>query len=203
MSRLMAAIYDWFMRDAEQACLAGWRAELLADLRGEVLDVGAGTGANLAHYPEGVRVVLAEPDPHMRDKLAARPEVVASRFTVIDAPIERLPFADARFDAVVCTLVLCSVEDPARALAEIRRVLRPDGQLVFLEHVAAHDHGRRAWQGRIEPFWRRVAGNCHLTRETGETLRAAGFVVDDERRESMRKAVPWVRPSIRGVARRA
>ena len=198
----MAAIYDWFMRDTEQACLAGWRAELLADLRGEVLDVGAGTGANLAHYPADVRVVLAEPDPHMRDKLAARPEVVASRFTVIDAPIERLPFADARFDAVVCTLVLCSVEDPARALAEIRRVLRPDGQLVFLEHVAAHDHGRRAWQGRIEPFWRRIAGNCHLTRETGETLRAAGFVVD-ERRESMRKAVPWVRPSIRGVARRA
>ncbi len=128
-----------------------------------------------------------------------------SHAEVLSAPCESLPFPDATFDAVVATLLLCSVPDPARALAEIHRVLRPGGAFVFLEHVAAADDApsRLAWQHRIEPFWKHIAGNCHLTRHTGDTIREAGFVVEQETRESMRKAMPWFRPSIRGLARKA
>ena len=198
MSRFMAGIYDWFMRDAEQACLQEWRHELLAGLSGEVIDVGAGTGANVIHYPSAVTgVMLAEPDPFMRAKLVPR---VTSRCAVIDAPVERLPFDAGRFDAVVCTLVLCSVADQGVALREMHRVLRPGGRLVFLEHVASRERGRYLLQRGLDPLWQRIAGNCHLTRDTGAAIRAAGFVVEEERHESMRKAMPQVRPSIRGTA---
>ncbi len=188
---------------AEEACLAAWRAELLAPLAGEVLEVGAGTGANLPFYPPAVtRLVLAEPDPHMRRRLASHaPERAVE---ISDAATEKLPWPDASFDAVVSTLVLCSVRDPAAALAEMRRVLRPGGRLVFVEHVAADDNpGRLRWQRRVEPMWKRLMGNCHLTRRTGEAIRAAGFELESVRRESLRKVISVARPSIRGVARRA
>lgn len=204
MSWLFSLVYDRLMRVSEEACLAQWRAELLADLRGEVLEIGAGTGANLPHYPAAVtRVVLAEPERHMRRRLerrlAERPDL---RFEIVDAAAERLPGADASFDAVVSTLVLCSVSDPAQTLAEVRRVLRPDGRFVFLEHVAAERPDRLWWQQRLEPVWKRLTGNCHLTRRTAEAIVAAGFRIESERRESVRKAMPVVRPSVRGVARK-
>jgi ubiquinone/menaquinone biosynthesis C-methylase UbiE len=206
MSFFMAAIYDRFMRQTEEACFVQWRAELLESLSGRVLEVGAGTGANLRHYPPTVTsLVLCEPDAHMRKKLAARVahEIKSPERSpqIVDADAERLPFEDRSFDAVVCTLVLCSVADPARALGELRRVLVPGGRLVFIEHVAAHDNpSRLQWQRRIEPAWKHVAGNCHLTRETERAIRDAGFEVESLRRESVRKALPWVRPSIRGTA---
>lgn len=200
----MAAIYDWFMRDLEEACGRAWRAELLADVRGDVLEVGAGTGRNLEHYDGLSRLVLAEPDPHMRRKLEAALADARSRpvAEIVAWPAESLDAPDASFDAVVVTLVLCSVRDPARALAEIRRVLRPGGRLVFLEHVASPDPARRAWQRRLEPAWKLVAGNCHLCRETERAIEDAGFAVDRITRESARKALPIVRPTIRGVAAR-
>jgi ubiquinone/menaquinone biosynthesis C-methylase UbiE len=201
MSRLFAAIYDPFMRRTEAACLVAWRRDLLCSLSGRVLEIGAGTGANVPLYPGAVvSLVLAEPDVHMLARLRPRAPAHAE---LLSSPCEALPLPDASFDAVVATLLLCSVSDPPRALAEIRRVLRPGGVFVFLEHVAAPDGSPRlAWQHRIEPFWKRIAGNCHLTRPTGDTIRAAGFVVEQETRESMRKAMPWFRPSIRGIARR-
>ena len=201
MSRLFAAIYDPFMRKTEQACLATWRRDLLSSLSGRVLEIGAGTGANVPLYPPAVTsLVLAEPDPHMLARLRRRAPPHAE---LLSAPCDALPFPDASFDAVVSTLVLCSVPDPSRALSELRRVLRPGGTFVFLEHVAATDASSRLfWQRRIEPFWKRIAGNCHLTRPTGETIRDAGFAVEQETRESMRKAMPWFRPSIRGIARK-
>ncbi len=200
----MSAIYDPFMRRSEVACLTAWRRELLADASGDVLEIGAGTGANLPLYPASVRrLVLSEPDPHMRRRLTARAEREAStRASIAAASAETLPFPEASFDFVVSTLVLCSVPDPARTLGEIFRVLRPGGALLYLEHVAADEPSRFAWQRRLEPAWRRVAGDCHLTRRTGETIRGAGLVVEREARESVRKALPVVRPSIRGVARR-
>jgi ubiquinone/menaquinone biosynthesis C-methylase UbiE len=204
MSWLFAAIYDPFMRESEEACLAGWRAELLADAAGDVLEIGAGTGANVAFYPPGVaRLVLTEPDASMRARLARRlPAARAKSVETVAAPVSALPFDARSFDVVVSTLVLCSVPDVARALGEVRRVLRPGGRFVFLEHVAAEgDPARLAWQRRIEPFWKLVSGNCHLTRTTGDAIRAAGFTVEKETRDSMRKALPFVRPSIRGVAR--
>jgi ubiquinone/menaquinone biosynthesis C-methylase UbiE len=203
MSWLMSALYDRFMRQSEQACLERWRGELLHDLSGSVLEVGAGTGATLAHYPAAVsRLVLCEPDPHMRRKLQARAAALApGRIEVVDCPAQALAFPAGSFDAVVSSLVLCSVPDQNAALADIRRVLKPGGRLVFLEHVAADSNPPRLkWQKRVEPVWKHLMGNCHLTRRTEAAILAAGFRIERVERESIRKAMPLVRPSIRGVA---
>ena len=200
---LMAKAYDWFMQGAEEACLQEWREELLAGAEGRTLEVGVGTGINLPLYPEAVSALsVVEPDRHMRAELSDRLEgAPVDGVEVVDAEAEALPFDDDQFDTAVSTLVMCSVGDPHRALAEIRRVLRPGGRLLFLEHVAAHDNpGRRKWQGRIEPVWKRLTGNCHLTRETADVIRTAGFEIDQLTRESMRQALPIVRPTIRGTA---
>lgn len=205
MPRLMAALYDRSLAATEEACLRAWRKELLAGLSGEVLEVGPGTGLNLAHYPDAVtRLVLAEPDRFMRRRLQERLDVSnKSRVEVADAAFEHLPFPDESFDYVVSTLVLCSVDDPAASVAEVTRVLKPGGGFVFLEHVAAETKpARLKWQGRLEPIWKRMMGNCHLTRRSADTIAAAGLTLEDPTRESMRKAVPWVRPTIRGVARK-
>jgi ubiquinone/menaquinone biosynthesis C-methylase UbiE len=205
VGRLFAAVYERMIAASEDACVRGWRRDLLTDLHGEVLELGAGTGLNLAHYPATVtRLVLTEPDRHMRARLEARLAAEApapAAVEVLDAGADRLPFGDARFDAVVATLVLCSVPDQRAALAEVRRVLRPGGRFVYLEHVAAdHRPNRLRWQRRLEPVWKRVAAGCHLTRRTLEEIRAAGFEVDGNRRESMRKASPLVRTTERGTA---
>jgi ubiquinone/menaquinone biosynthesis C-methylase UbiE len=202
MSWLMAKFYDGFMRESEQACLSRWRAELLRDLSGSVLEVGAGTGATLGLYPASVtRLVLCEPDAHMRRQL--REKAKDAKAEVCDGPAQRLPFEKDSFDAVVCSLVLCSVPDQAAALAEIRRVLKPGGRLLFLEHVAADGNpGRLKWQRRVEPVWKRLMDNCHVTRRTEQALLDAGFRLESIQRESIRKALPIVRPSIRGVARK-
>jgi ubiquinone/menaquinone biosynthesis C-methylase UbiE len=200
---MMAAMYDWAMQGTEDACLREWRAGLVGDLKGEVLEVGAGTGLNLPLYPATVtRLVMSEPDPHMRHKLAQKAATeTAGHVEVSDATLDGLPMPAESFDAVVATLVLCSVPDLDSAVAEIHRVLRPGGRFVFLEHVAAEDRPRRLkWQQRVEPFWKWFAGNCHLTRSTEAAIVAAGFELEEIERESMRKALPLVRPTIRGVA---
>jgi SAM-dependent methyltransferase len=199
----MAAVYDRFMRPSEEACLAAWRAELLAGLKGDVLEVGAGTGLNLPHYPPEVRrLVVTEPERAMRSKLERKVAAAGSNVVVSDDAADALSFPDATFDAVVSTLVLCSVDDPRRALLEIRRVLRPDGRLLFIEHVAATDNPRRLrLQRLVEPLWLRVAGNCHCTRSTEQSIVDAGFRMERVERQSMRKAMPHVRPTVRGVAR--
>lgn len=201
MPWLMASVYDRVMAGSESVCLRAWRTELLADLRGQVLEVGAGTGASIPCYPEAVtELILAEPDPHMRRRLQAR---LDDRCRVIGDPIEALTVGDESFDAVVCSLVLCSVESPPAALRELHRVLRPGGQLLFIEHVAAWDNpGRLRWQHRVEPVWKRVAGNCHLTRDTERAIREAGFEIEQLERDTVRKVMPLVRPSIRGRARK-
>jgi ubiquinone/menaquinone biosynthesis C-methylase UbiE len=198
----MASVYDRQMAKTEEAGLRQWRADLLADVTGEVLEIGAGTGLNLAHYPSGVtRLVLAEPDRFMRAKLAERTASSDLPIEVVDAGVDPLTFGDESFDVVVSTLVLCSVPDEVAALGEIHRVLRPGGRFVHLEHVAAIENPKRhKWQRRIEPVWRRLVGNCHLTRTTDQAITEAGFELDEVRRESMRQSPPWVRVTTRGVA---
>ena len=202
-------MYDRFTAPAEEACFQAWRAELLAPLTGEVLEIGAGTGNNLAHYPAAVtRLVVTEPELAMMEQLVPRLPRVQAGIEVETqvCGVEHLPFPDASFDAVVVTLVLCSVPDQRAALAEIHRVLRPGGRLVFLEHVAAVDRpDRLKWQRRAEPVWKRLAGGCCLTRETAEVIAASGFDLPAEAvtRESARKAMALVRPTVRGTAVRA
>lgn len=208
MSRFFAVVYERLIAASEEACVREWRRELLAPLAGDVLELGSGTGLNLTHYPAAVqRLVLTEPDRHMRAKLQARlteQPPAPARVELVDAVADRLPFDDESFDAVVSTLVLCSVPDQRSALREVRRVLRPGGRLVFLEHVAAHEKPKRhRWQRRVEPVWKRIADGCHLTRDTRDVIASSGFDVGDATRESMRKASPLVRTTERGVAIRA
>jgi len=204
MSRLGAWFYDWGMARSERRFAAGWRRALLADVAGEVLEIGAGTGANLAHYPAALgRLVVTEPDRHMRARLQARAaEPGAPELGIVDAHAESLPFADASFDVVVGTLVLCSVRDPVASLAELRRVLRPGGRLVYFEHVASENARIRRVQELVQPVWRCLAGNCHLARPTGDLLDAAGFLPLTRLRERMPGAPVLVAETIRGVARR-
>lgn len=204
MSWFVSLLYDRVLASAERACLIAWRQQLLAPLRGHVLEIGAGTGANIPYYPTDLdELIVTEPDKHMR----ARLEQTASRSIkpprIVDASADSLPFADASFDVVVSTLVLCTVPRQEPVLAETYRVLKPGGRLVFLEHVAAEEGSPRfKWQRRVEPFWKHLAGGCHVTRRTLEAIESAGFVDVDVKKDSIRKMPAFVRPSIRGSARK-
>lgn len=178
---LFAAVYDRLTRPLEREVLAPRRAQLLTELTGEVLDVGAGTGANLAHLTNASRVVAVEPSAAMRRRLTRRLHQARAPVRVDDACAEALPYRDESFDAVVFTCVLCSVDDPDRALREARRVLRPEGRLVILEHVRGS--GRlAAWQDHVTPLWSRVAGGCHPNRDVAAAAARAGFAL--QHRES-------------------
>jgi ubiquinone/menaquinone biosynthesis C-methylase UbiE len=199
----MGRLYDGQMAVVEEACLGEWRSELIGPLRGDVLEIGAGTGLNLPYYSSSVSdLVLTEPSPHMRRGLQARLDGVAvGQVEVQHLEAEDLPFDDDQFDHVVSTLVLCTVRDPVAVVSELFRVLKPGGSLVYLEHVLATDNpGRAVWQARLEPLWKVVACGCHLTRDTDLVLRNAGFDLNDQVRESMRKVIPIVRATIRGRA---
>ena len=191
------------MAKAEGACLKEWRQELLEHVHGEVLEIGAGTGASIDYYPDQVtKLVLSEPDKHMRRILIQKIQNRGSnRIDVTDGTAENIRSEQKSFDFVVASLVCCSVSSLDSSLHEIRRVLKPGGHLVFLEHVAA-DEGtsRRLWQNRFNPIWRTLMGNCHLNRETEQAILRAGFNIKEIKRESMRKAMPIVRPTIRGIA---
>lgn len=204
---LFAALYDRMTARAEQAGLADLRASVIAPASGRTLELGAGTGANAAHYPQAVtELILTEPDPHMarrlREKLADAPP--GPPYEVVEAGAERLSFDDASFDTVVCTLVLCTVGDPARACAEIARVLRPGGRLLLLEHVRDPAAGTLGtWQDRLRRPWGWVAGGCHPNRDTSATLAAAGFEVAALEPTALPAAPPLVRPAIRGAVPRS
>jgi ubiquinone/menaquinone biosynthesis C-methylase UbiE len=203
---IVAAVYDRMLAGSEKAGLARRRAELIAAARGDVLELGAGTGANLGAYPAQVAsVTLIEPDPHMARRLRARiaAEPPGFEHELLEVSAERLPFEDRSFDTAVATLVLCTIPDPDRALAEVARLLRPGGALLVLEHVRDPDSARRArWQDRLERPWGWVAGGCHPNRDTRAALIAAGFDDSAIAPRTFPKGGPVVKPMIEGAVTR-
>jgi ubiquinone/menaquinone biosynthesis C-methylase UbiE len=198
---IFAAAYDKVLAGTEEAGLRARRAELLSTVSGRVLEIGGGTGANLPFYGTAVQeVVLAEPEEPMARRLERKLRDVAVNAYVVRSPAEQLPFADDSFDFVVSTLVLCTVNDPDRALGELRRVLKPGGQLLFLEHVRGEGERLARWQDRLQPLQVRLGHGCHCNRDTLANIKGAGFSVLDLERGKVPKAPPIVRPMIVGSA---
>jgi ubiquinone/menaquinone biosynthesis C-methylase UbiE len=202
MGRFFAAVYDRMLAGAEEAGLRDARHGLVGGAHGDVLEIGAGTGLNFGHYrPEQVaRVVATEPDPHMAKRARAAAATAPVPVDVSEASAMDLPFADASFDTVVCTLVLCTVPDPARAVAEIERVLRPGGKLLFLEHVRSEQPGMARWQDRLERPWGVIGAGCHPNRDTLSVLAESPLEVGEYRRDTLPKSPPIVRPLVVGAA---
>jgi len=200
---VFARVYERMGRRAEGQGAAEHRVGLLRGLRGQVVEVGAGTGLNFPHYPAAVdRVVAVEPEPYLRARAteaAARAPVTAE---VVDGVADALPVGDAACDAAVTSLVLCSVPDQARALAELRRALRPGGELRFYEHVVADGGVRARVQRGLDAarIWPTVAGGCHLARDTLAAIAAAGFEVEHVRRFGFPEG-PLGLPHVLGTAR--
>ena len=193
---LFARFYDRMLASTEEAGLRERRRALLAEASGRVLEVGAGTGLNVEHYTDAATdIVFTEPEKPMADRLRQR----VTKGRVVETPAESLPFDDGTFDTVVCTLVLCTVREPERALAEIRRVLKPGGRVLLLEHVRSSDPARAKWQDRLHGPWHWIGRGCHCNRDTAATLAEAGFDVQVES-TTIPKAPPITRPAIVGVA---
>lgn len=196
--RLFAWLYHALLSglDSHDPMTRDVRVPLLAQAQGRVLEIGAGDGSNLPLYPDGVSVTLLEPNPYLIGYLPPKAQACCA----VQAVGERLPFSAGQFDTVVSTHVLCSVKDQGQVLAEIRRVLRPGGVFLFIEHVAAPAHSiTYRVQRVINPVWRTVGDGCHLTRDTGAVIHAAGF--HTVKLESFRADYPaFVSPHIAGSA---
>lgn len=155
------------------------RSMVVPRASGDVLELGAGGGINAQFYdPSKVKSLIGiDPSPPLLDRARGAWSEGPFKADIRAGVAEALPFADASFDTVVTTFTLCSVDDPVKALLEARRVLKPGGTLLFLEHGAAPDAGPAKWQQRVEPVWRKIAGNCHLTRPVADRIAASGFAL--------------------------
>jgi ubiquinone/menaquinone biosynthesis C-methylase UbiE len=170
-----AAVYDALMWPFERAVVGAWRRRLALAARGRVLEIGSGTGAQLRWYAPEAQVTALEPDDGMRARMDRRALEARAGVRVVDGRAEDLPFADGSFDTAVSAFALCTVADPAAALAELRRVLLPGGTLLLLEHVHLEWEPGRALQAAAAPAWAAVAGGCRLDRDTLRSAAAAGF----------------------------
>lgn len=201
-SKLFARLYDRVLAPSEEAGLASRRQALLSAVAGRTLEIGAGTGLNVDHYPESVEsLVLSEPDPNMAARLRSR---VATRprdafIEVVQCDAMDLPFPDRSFDTVVCTLVLCTVPDPERTLAEVSRVLVPGGQLLFIEHVLGEGSTAR-WQRAFARPWSAVACGCRCDRPTASLIGASRLELVELEEGRMPKAAKIIKPMIQGRA---
>jgi ubiquinone/menaquinone biosynthesis C-methylase UbiE len=198
---LFASLYDRAFERAERDGLAAQREHLIRGVRGRVLEIGAGTGLNLDYYPDSLdRLVLTEPSEPMANRLKDRIAVSPLEAEVVIAPAENLPFEDDSFDTVVGALVLCTVPDLEASLAEIKRVLAPDGALLLLEHVRSESPDRAKWQDRLETPWRLVGNGCHCNRDTVSIVEAAGFKWEDLQHGVLPHMPPIIKPLITGRA---
>ena len=198
--RIFAAGYDSFLARSEASGLGEHRRSLLAGARGDVLEIGAGTGANISHYPSDIELTMTEPESPMARRLERKLARSGREAKVVSAPAEQLPFDDASFDTAVSTLVLCTVTDLGRAVTELHRVLRPGGRLLFIEHVRSDEPRLARWQDRLHGPWVRFGHGCHCNRPTLAAIEGAGFRVVELERDRVPKAPAIVRPLIVGVA---
>ncbi|GAA4909300.1 class I SAM-dependent methyltransferase [Streptomyces coeruleoprunus] len=199
--KFFARYYDAMTQRAEEKWGRPLRTLMLSELTGRVLEIGAGTGANLPYYAKADSLVAVEPASEMRARLVERAADADLDLDVevVDAWAERLPLPDDTFDTVVCTLVLCTVADLPAALAEIRRVLKPGGQLIFFEHVRSPGVVGLC-QDVLAPLWRRVAGGCNANRRLLSLLRDAGYGVRVEQIVRPWPRYPTNTPYVRGTA---
>jgi ubiquinone/menaquinone biosynthesis C-methylase UbiE len=174
---VVAVIYNPLMALQDAAGLRKQRLRATGAATGRVLEVGIGTGWNLPFYRNAAEVVGVEADPHMLRRARRMEGRAPCPVTLIEGDAEHLAFGDGEFDTVLFSLSLCTILDPRAALAEAHRVLKPDGQLVFLEHTRSPKPGHARFQDRITPLWKRVAGGCHPNRPTVDTIEQAGFEV--------------------------
>jgi len=187
---------------SEERFLADFRRELVADLSGRVVEIGAGNGLNFSHYPaEVAEVVAVEPEPYLRRQAERAAGQAPVPITVVAGVAEELPFAVGSFDAAVVSLVLCSVADPRRALAEIRRVIKVGGELRFYEHVQAQEPRLRRLQRLLDYVWPYLAGGCHTSRDTVALIESAGFAMERCRRFSFRPCLLAVPTSPQVIGR--
>jgi ubiquinone/menaquinone biosynthesis C-methylase UbiE len=202
--RWFAFLYDGLQASAERSYMRRVREEIVGGARGRVLEVGAGTGASFPFYNDHADEIIAtEPDPFMLERARRRAEEVDRAIELRQAWAEELPFTDGSFDTVVSTVVMCSVAEPARALSEVRRVLKPSGELRMYEHVR-YDYAFGAfWQDLATPFWRWFTAGCHPNRDIPRLVREAGF---EFKRLELTKPIPpippmiFARPHIIGIA---
>lgn len=201
--RIFAATYAVVAAAGELTGYGDRRAEVLRGARGRLLIVGVGPGHDLRHLPRNVTdVVAVEPSAAMRRRAARRVVAAPIPVRLVGGTAEALPLPDSSVDSALSALVLCSVADPVRSATELRRVLRSEGTLHVLEHVHARPgSGVRRWQDRLDPVWTRLAGGCHVTRNTRATLEAAGFDTTALLDTKVRPAPPMVGPHLVGVAR--
>lgn len=199
--QVFAAGYDKFMAGAERATFVPHRRALVARATGDVLEIGGGTGANLPFYGDAVTsLTITEPEGPMLKRLRRHVTEQGVNAEVVQAPAEALPFGDASFDTVVTTLVLCTVGDQPGALAEVHRVLRPGGTLLFMEHVRSDDPDLARWQDRLNFVQRRIGHGCNCNRDTLAGISGAGFTVGVVEHDAIHKAPPIVRPLVVGAA---
>jgi ubiquinone/menaquinone biosynthesis C-methylase UbiE len=198
--QIFARMYDRFTARTEKACLSAHRRTLIGDVRGDVIEIGGGTGANLPYYNGGVTTLtLTEPSEPMIRRLQRRIDEHVPHARLLRAPAEDLPFEDDSFDTAVSTLVLCSVDDQPRALSELRRVLRPGGRLLFMEHVRSDEPRLARLQDRMNRV-NKIVAHCNCNRPTLDSIRAAGFSIQKLEHGTFEKAPPFVRPLVVGVA---
>jgi ubiquinone/menaquinone biosynthesis C-methylase UbiE len=186
---VLPRLIELAMRNSQ---LGGYRQQTIGAARGHVLEIGVGSGMNLPIYGSAVdRVCGIDPSPELLDR--ARERVAAARVPVslARAAAEQLPFRDAAFDTLVMTWTLCSIPNPSAALNEMRRVLKPGGRLLFVEHGLAPEPAIMRWQHRLTPCWRRIGGGCHLDRKMDDLIRNAGFRVDALETGYMKGPKPW------------
>ena len=197
---LKERIYDALNRALERRGLGERRDRLVSSLDGEVLEIGAGTGLNVPRYRHASRVTVVEPDATYARRLRQRAAAARVPVDVVIGKAERLPFRDGAFDHAVASLALCSVDDLVAVLGEVRRVVRAEGSLVFLEHVRSESERRARWQDRLTPVQRRLADGCHLNRDTPAAIERAGFELVTLERFALPPGHPLIKDAVQGVA---